>query len=75
MSHIERLNEEMHNIVQHGILIDAELGAVNAWIFMEKNGVGETIIFRVLSYPSKRRTSDTSALQHVRNDGLPLRNR
>jgi hypothetical protein len=75
MSHVERLNEYLHNIVQHGILIDAELGAVNAWVFMKKNGVEETTIFRVLSHPSRRRTSDTSALQHARSDGLPLRKR
>ena len=71
MSYLERLNETMHEIVCRGIVLDAERGAVNAWIFMKEHGVSETIMLRVLGHPNRRRNLDTSALHGARRDGLP----
>ena len=73
MFHLERFNETLRDIVQRGIVLDAERGAIDAWIFMKQGGVNETTILRVLAHPNKRRNSDTSAIQDARGDGLPLR--
>jgi len=70
---LERLNRTLQSIVERGILLDAERGAVDAWIFMTQNGVCETIMLRVLSHPNQRRISDLSIVRHARSDGLPLR--
>ena len=73
MPHLERLNESLRDIVQRGILLDAERGTVNAWIFMKENGVNEIVMLRVLSRPDKRRESDRFALLHAHGDRLPWR--
>lgn len=75
MSHLERRNQTLHTIVQRGIVLDVEHGAVKAWIFMKEHGVSESVMLRVLTHPNRRRTSDTSALKHAGGDGLPLRHR
>ena len=75
MPHMERLNETMYEIVRRGIVLDAERGAVNAWIFMKEHGVSETIMLRVLGHPNRRRNSDTSAIHDSRRDGLLARRR
>lgn len=75
MPQLERMNEHLRKVVQRGLVLDAERGAVNAWIFMKDNGVNESTILRVLSHPDRRRTSDVRAIQHARCDGLPLRRR
>ena len=75
MSHLKRLNGTLQSIVERGILLDAERGAVDAWIFMKQNGVSEATMLRVLSHPHQRRTSDISIVQQARSDGLPLRRR
>lgn len=75
MPQLERMNEHLRNVVQRGLVLDAERGAVNAWIFMKDNGVNEITILRVLSHPDRRRTSDLCAIRHARSDGLPLRKR
>lgn len=70
---LERLNRTLQSIVERGILLDAERGSVDAWIFMTQNGVCETIMLRVLSHPNQRRISDLSIVRYARSDGLPLR--
>ena len=73
MPHLQRLNESLRDLIQRGILLEAERGPVNAWIFMKEHGVSDIVMLRVLSRPDQRRPSDNAALQYARGDGLPLR--
>ena len=73
MPHLERLNDSLGNVIQRGILLEAERGPVPAWIFMKDNGVSDIVMLRVLSRPDQRRASDNAALRYARGDGLPLR--
>ena len=75
MSHSERLNARLQNAVEHGVTLDAEQGAVKAWMFMQQRGVSETVILRVLAHPNRRRNSDTAAIEFARKDGFAQRPR
>ncbi|MGX4640761.1 hypothetical protein [Massilia sp. SYSU DXS3249] len=75
MPHFDRLNEHLRAIVQRGLVLDLECGAINAWIFMKDHGVNESTILRVLAHPERRRMSDAHAVRQARSDGLPLRTR
>ena len=66
MSHYERLNALLQNVVQQGVALDAEQGAVKAWMFMQQRGVSETMMLRVLAHPDRRRNSDTAAIEFAR---------
>lgn len=70
MSRSERLNTSLQSIVELGIILDAEHGAVCGWMFMQQKGVSEAIILRVLADPNRRRASDMSALDYARRDGF-----
>lgn len=58
-----RLDNKLELAVRYGIIIDAELGALNAWIFMKNNGVQESVILRVLLHREKRREADQQAFE------------
>jgi hypothetical protein len=75
MSDDERLNASLQTIVQRGVMLDAEQGAVQAWLFMQQSGVSETIILRVLGHPQKRRDSDAAAVERARKEGFAKRRR
>jgi hypothetical protein len=75
MSHYERLNATLQSVVQQGVTLDAEQGAVKAWMFMQQRGVSETVMLRVLAYPNRRRNSDTAAIEFARKDGFSQRAR
>jgi hypothetical protein len=70
MSNYERLNASLQSIVQQGVILDAEQGALKAWMFMQQGGVSDTTILRVLAYPHRRRATDTAALECARKDGF-----
>ena len=70
MSQRERLNSFLQNVVQQGVTLDAEQGAVKAWIFMQQEGVSETVMLRVLAHPNERRNSDTAAIECAKRDGF-----
>ena len=75
MSHYERLNATLQHAVEHGVTLDAEQGAVKAWMFMQQRGVSETVMLRVLVHPNRRRNSDTVAIECARKDGFAQRPR
>jgi hypothetical protein len=54
----ERRNSNLDLAVRYGIILDAEFGALKAWMFMFNNGVSESVILRVLLQPQKRRDTD-----------------
>jgi hypothetical protein len=75
MSYVDRRDHTLQTVVQQGIVLDVERGAVTAWIFMKERGVSESIMLRVLAHPNRRRTSDTFALKQAGRDGFTLRYR
>lgn len=75
MSHYERQDAALQNVVQHGVALDAEQGAVKAWMFMQERGVSEAVILRVLVHPNRRRNSDTAAMELAKKDGFLQRPR
>ena len=70
MSHYQRQNATLQNVVQLGVTLDAEQGAVKAWLFMQQRGVSETVMLRVLAHPHRRRNSDTAAIEFAKKDGF-----
>jgi hypothetical protein len=75
MSYYQRLNTSLQHIVQRGVTLDAEQGAVTAWIFMQESGVSEAVMLRVLAHPDRRRVSDAAAVERAKADGFPRRRR
>lgn len=63
MHKIARLDTKLELAVRYGIIIDAELGALHAWIFMKNNGVQEPVILRVLLQRERRREADQQAFE------------
>lgn len=66
MAPTRRIDHECASVVDQGISLDAERGAVVAWAYLTKHGVSADVIIRVLSTPSSRRprSSSASALDH-----------
>jgi hypothetical protein len=64
-----RRNGEMEAVVRQGLVVDAQRGAANAWVYMAAQGVPRSVIARVLSAPDNRRDGDRFAVEAVR---LPM---
>lgn len=60
-----RCNANLELAVQIGLIIDAELGGLSAWMFMASKGVGEAVIKRVLLHQAQRRSTDRFALETI----------
>jgi hypothetical protein len=58
----DRRNPDLDRAVRCGIIIDAELGSLSAWMFMANSGVSEAVILRVLLRSEERRETDKIAL-------------
>jgi hypothetical protein len=58
----DRRNPDLDRAVRYGIIIDAELGSLSAWMFMANSGVSEAVILRVLLRSEERRETDKIAL-------------
>lgn len=55
MALVERKDRFLEQIVNRGIVIDAEHGSVIAWVFLYRHGVEPDLILRVLTRPTARR--------------------
>lgn len=66
MTPTKRIDHKRASIVDHGISLDEEKGAVIAWAYLIKNGVSEDVIMRVLSTPASSRP------RVKRNSGMSL---
>lgn len=60
MAPTRRIDHKCASVVDQGISLDAEKGAVVAWAYLTKHGVSADIIMRVLSTPSSRRPRPNS---------------
>jgi len=60
MAPVERTNLVMQRLVDRGVAMDAKYGSVVAWIFMNRHGISQEVILRVLSDPISRRTSSSA---------------
>lgn len=60
MAPTRRIDHKCASIVDQGISLDAEKGAVVAWAYLVKHGVSQEVIMRVLSTPSSRRPRSNS---------------
>lgn len=54
-----RYNQQLAVQVDKGIELLAQMGAANAWIYMQSKQVPRSVILRVLAYPEQRRDSST----------------
>lgn len=63
----ERRNANIELAVKIGIIIDTELGALSAWMFMTGKGVSESTILRVLAHKEQRRSTDELLLDTIDN--------
>jgi hypothetical protein len=61
-----RIDREMEARVRQGLVVDAERGAANAWVYMSAQGVPKNVILRVLSAPDNRRDEDRCAVESAR---------
>ncbi len=50
-----RYDQQMAVQVDKGIELHAQMGAANAWIYMQSMHVPHSVILRVLAYPEQRR--------------------
>ncbi|WP_374583067.1 hypothetical protein [Pseudoduganella sp.] len=50
-----RYNHQLAMQVDKGIELLAQMGAANAWIYMQSKQVPRSVILRVLAYPDQRR--------------------
>jgi hypothetical protein len=55
-----RYDQQMAVQVDKGIELLAQVGAANAWIYMQTMHVPRSVILRVLAYPGQRRNCGTS---------------
>ena len=53
----------MEALVRQGLVVDAQRGAANAWVYMAAQGVPGNVIARVLSAPDNRRDGDRFAVE------------
>jgi len=60
MAPTRRIDHKCAFVVDQGISLDAEKGAVVAWTYLVKHGVSQEVIMRVLSTPSSRRPRSNS---------------
>lgn len=58
-----RRNSEMEALVRQGLVVDAQRGAANAWVYMAAQGVPRNVITRVLTAPDNRRDGDRFAVE------------
>lgn len=68
-----RRDREMEALVRQGLVVDAQRGAANAWVYMAAQGVPRSVILRVLSAPSNRRDGDRFAVEATREPMPPVR--
>lgn len=61
MQQQDRTNTYMAQIVEQGLTRDLLHGSVVAWKFLASHNVPDDIILRVLTDPTMRRSTDTSA--------------
>lgn len=59
-----RYNQQLAVQVDKGIELLAQMGAANAWIYMQSKQVPRSVILRVLAYPEQRRDSSGRAALH-----------
>lgn len=55
-----RYDQQMAVQVEKGIELHAQMGAANAWIYMQSMHVPRSVILRVLAYPEQRRNCGAS---------------
>ncbi|MFC5459268.1 hypothetical protein [Massilia niabensis] len=66
MALVERKNIVHERLVEHGIELDADQGAVAAWAFMSRHGISQEVILRVLSgAPLRRQAFSSRVVQAV----------
>lgn len=63
MALVERKNLVLERLVDRGVELDQEKGVVAAWTFMNRHGISEEVILRVLSGPIARRPATMSPAQ------------
>ncbi|MUI16089.1 hypothetical protein GJV26_27060 [Massilia dura] len=68
-----RRNSDMEALVRQGLVVDAQRGAANAWVYMAAQGVPRNVIVRVLSAPDNRRDGDRFAVESTRQPPPPVR--
>ncbi|QBI01446.1 hypothetical protein [Pseudoduganella albidiflava] len=61
-----RRNSDMEAVVRQGLVVDAQRGSANAWVYMAAQGVPRSVITRVLSAPDNRRDGDRFAVESAR---------
>lgn len=59
-----RYDQQLAVQVDKGIELLAQMGAANAWIYMQSKQVPRSVILRVLAYPEQRRHSSASPSLH-----------
>ncbi|WP_338762560.1 hypothetical protein [Massilia sp. METH4] len=70
-----RKNSELEAVVRQGLVVDAQRGAANAWVYMAAQGVPRNVITRVLSTPGHRRDGDRFAVESTRYPAPAVRTR
>jgi hypothetical protein len=60
MALVERKDLVLQRLVDRGVELDQEKGVVAAWTFMNRHGISEEIILRVLSGPTSRRSANAA---------------
>lgn len=66
----KRYDKHLSKEVERGLLVDRLHGAYNAWAYMEKRCVPQTVILRVLCLAERRRVSDEKMLSAWIEPGL-----
>jgi hypothetical protein len=61
-----RRDREMEALVRQGLVVDAQRGTANAWVYMAAQGVPRNVMLRVLSAPANRRDGDRFAVEATR---------
>ena len=70
-----RRNSDMEALVRQGLVVDAQRGTANAWVYMAAQGVPRNVITRVLSAPDSRRDGDRFAVETSRQPAPVVRMR